>query len=211
VKDRIRNLTEDVQFQVFLPDVSQEDAQKNVPWVMRFDLPKGYQFMEVVEIDQPLNHVMSSMGMPPTKTVGYVFEVPSHVKEIGVPLFVTSVFGSVDVPWPDKGYGKSGDLTCLYLGCTSHSGIPLFHAGLQVCHEQWEDRLRLADEFQKELEAGYLFVKPKEYDSDKRLQALMQAHRMGQHGSPGANVPSTEAVEEPVEPPRPNVGDPTAD
>ncbi len=210
MSDRLRNLTEDIQFKTLMPDVSLENAQRNLPWVMRVDLPKGFLFHEVVEIDQPESAVLSSMGIPPTKTTGYVFEVPSGVEEIGIPLFITSVFGGVDVPWPKEGYGKAGDLTCLYLGCTSHHGVPLFHAGLQVCYENWEDRIRLADELQKELEAGYLIVAPKEYDTDKRLRALMQAKGMA-NGSTGAEASPMEAVEEPVEPPRPSVGDPTAD
>jgi len=179
----LRNLSSLTQFKVFVPDISREDANRNVPWVMRVDVPENALFLEVVEIDYPLNPLMGVLGPSPKKTIGYAYQFFRPLGRIH-PVFITSVFTGTDVPWPaGSTEPRCGDLQCRYLGTTSHTGILLVHLSTRVYDEGLkEDPVVLADELEEEMEDTYLIVRPKEYDLDKRLLMLMQA------GGPAGSV-----------------------
>lgn len=179
----IRNLSHVTQFKVLVPDISPEEAKRNVPWVMRLDIPDNAQFLGVVEIDYPFNPLTSFLGPSPKKTIGYAYQLFMG-RGITQPTFITSVFTGTNVPWPrSEASGNllmegmmSGSLACRYLGITSHTGILLVHIATTILREPGDDPLELADALEEEMKDTYLIVRPKEYDLDKRLLMLMQAN-----------------------------------
>jgi hypothetical protein len=188
----IRNLTDTVQFKVFIPDITAEEAQRNVPWVMRLKLPTASAFLEVMEIDHPFFNLGSMLGPSPKKTVGYGFRVPvlKGPNPFVTSWFITSVFAGVDVPWPaetPKGLGtrwEKGMLVCQYLGATSHTGILLVHIATRIYNDGAPDYDLLADELEEELKSVYLVVRPREYELDKRLLQLAQAASRADESAP---------------------------
>lgn len=167
----IRNLTDTVQFKVFIPDITPEVAQRNVAWLMRLDLPHRSQFLGVVEIDHPFT-LSAMIGPSPKKTVGYLYRVPMEENPEMKTLFVTSVFAGVSVPWPEipLSLPEDGDLDCQYLGTTSHTGILLVHLATTV-----EGGKPEADKLEDEMKDVYLILRSREYDLDKKLLGLVQA------------------------------------
>ena len=172
----LRNLTDTVQFKVFVPDITAEVAQQNVPWLLRLNLPVDSVFRDVVEIDHPFNNLLGMLGPSPKKTVGYLFQVPVMEDSLNETLFITSVFAGTSVPWPaacKSGLGHKevvGDLVCKYLGATSHTGILLVHLQTRVL-----GGLEEADRLVEEIKGTYLILEPREYDLDKKLMMLAQA------------------------------------
>ncbi len=173
----IRNLTAVTQFKIFVPTITKEEAVENTPWVMRLDLPPNSAFLEVAVIEEPANLTGPLFGAPPKKTVGYAFQVPVTESPLRFPMFITSVFAGMDVPWQRDGVVEDGDLVCRYLGISSHFGIPLIHTGLCVEATGATARMDAADRLEEELRSTYLIVRPREYDLDKRLIALVAANK----------------------------------
>lgn len=177
---RLRNLTDTVQFKVFVPDITAEVAQQNVPWLLRVELPYGAEFKEVVEIDHPF-FGQGMIGTSPKKTIGYLFQVPVKESLNKNVVFITSVFAGTDVPWPEA-TGEDGEnprtLKCEYLGATSHTGILLVHLQTRVAGSPEE-----ADKLAEELKDTYLILSPREYDTDKKLLMLAQASANAKAGS----------------------------
>lgn len=178
-------LTGQRMFQVFIPDIDMKEAMKNQPYVLRIDLPGRYQFLDVIQIENPLAGI-SALGMGPQ--TAYAFLVDPE-QEVNHRFYVTAVFPHMPFPWSENGI-----VFCRSCGITTHSGVPLVHIQTGICSDDYEW-------FEEQVKGmGYIVVLGKRYEKSDQLLNLYRAHQpQVQH-----------VVEEPVRSSRSGVEEPSA-
>lgn len=197
----MRNLTLKREFRVYTPDISPQEVKRNQPHLLKITLPEDRTFLEVIQIEHPLSGITPGLGKLP-KVMGYAFHVDPESKDF--PLYITSVFSDAVLPWPRKPY-YDGDLSCRYLGVTTHSGIPIFHLQTLVNMANPvpggpampSHRVELYEAFEAEVvEMGYKIVNGKPYELNKQLLNFYRAqpNEVVPDKAPASEPPSPEAA-----------------
>jgi len=192
----MRNLKLEREFRVYTPDIDPKELKQNQPHLLKITLPKDHVFLEVIQIEHPLSGVTPGLGKLP-KVMGYAFHVDP--KSENFPIYITSVFSDAVMPWPREPY-FDGDLSCRYLGVTTHNGIPIFHLQTMVHsahpvpggYAPPANSVKLYDEFEAEVvEMGYTIVNGKPYELNKQLLNFYRAQK------PNEVVPEEKPTSEP--------------
>lgn len=145
---------------VYVPDVSLKDAMKNEPFVMRVDMPRTYEFLDVIQIEDPMNAVMPMQGRT---QLAYAFMYDPE-QELSQRFYLTSVLSDIAFPW--HVLKAEIPVYCKYLGISTHNGAVVTHVKTHVSQNNY-------DAFEKELTSlGYLLVKGKKYDRSAALSNL---------------------------------------
>jgi hypothetical protein len=173
------SLTDRRVFRVFIPAITKDQLKENQPYVIRIVIPKGAQFLEVMQIEP----VSAGLGaFSGSSTTAYAFLCDHDVKETET-FYTTSWFSDRPMPWASGQSAKYVDATpfpkicCSPLNTTSHSGIPLLH--LRVCVVPTDYKA-----FEAELvTVGYVIINTKPYDSESLL-AYYQARAKSAPSSP---------------------------
>lgn len=199
----MRNLMLEREFRVYIPDITQAEVKKNQPHLLKIVLPMDNVFLEVLQIEHPLSGVTSGLGKLP-KVMGYAFHVNPKDDRM-MPFYITSVFSDAILPWPKEPY-NDGDLSCRYLGVTTHNGIPIFHIQTVVNSQAYKNQpsgevirparptldVKLYEVFEVEvMEMGYKIVNGKPYELNKQLLNFYRAQK------PNEVVPEEKPTSEP--------------
>jgi len=192
----MRNLKLKREFRVYTPDITPQEVKKNQPHLLKILLPEDHTFLEVIQIEHPLSGVTPGLGKLP-RAMGYAFHVDPDAADF--PIYITSVFSDAVMPWPKRPY-FDGDLSCEYLGVTTHSGIPIFHLQTVVNRANLvpggyampTTSLELCEAFEVEVvEMGYKIVLGKPYELNKQLLNFYRAQK------PNEVVPEEKSASEP--------------
>ena len=169
----IDSLTEKRVFNIFVPDITREEAQENRPYVLRIVIPRGAQFLEVLQLSSGQPGVGRPVGVART---AYAF-LSNPEEEERRHFYVTAVFSERDIPWHASNkrpesfvYYPMPAIRCVVLGITSHNGLPILHVSTEVGTENY-------DPFEEELRAyGYQIVHAKPYEQATSLLEMMKAY-----------------------------------
>lgn len=186
----LESLSAQRSFNIFIPDITLAEAQKNEPYVLRISVPAGSQFLGVVQIASPLAGLGALAGNP---QIAYAFLCDPESEERRN-VYITAVFSEMSFPWHTHTeqatwLKKHGGLFeerhpqrafCAPLGLTSHNGVPLLHVRVDVSPDDYE-------EFEKELvENHYRIVPAKPYtQSEALINLYKQSARAASPANPG--------------------------
>lgn len=193
-KKLLDSLTEHRMVQVYIPDISLEEAMKNEPYVLRVDCPPTYSFLDVLQIEDPLHAQIPLQGRT---TLAYAFMV-DPTKDVTHRFYITSLLPDVSFPWYSPQDGEEEVfMGCQYLGITTHSGVPVTHVRVSPPADRF-------DQFEEEIRSiGYRLVIAKRYDRGAALSNLYKARSqdgsMAQQVQPaqsGVAAPHPESTEE---------------
>ena len=162
----IEDVKDKREFQVFIPDITLEEAQKNEIHVIRIFLPYKHKFLGMIQIDDPLVGISSIRG---ASQAAYTFLITPG-DELCCRFYVTPVFPHIPFPWYDRdNYRyKHAVIFCEELGITVHSGMPLLHISVSTDPQYY-------DQFEAELkDIGYRIVDSKPYT---RSEVLLNFYR----------------------------------
>jgi len=164
-------LTAQREFRVFVPDITLQEAMKNEAHVLRFILPRGAEFLEVIQISDPLAGLSALGGSPQT---AYTFLVDPEEKSTSN-VYVTPVFPHMPFPWHRESMRiiTRKALGCETLGITTHSGVPILHIGVHAPEDHQE-------QFERDVQqAGYRIVDVKLYTRGGELVSLYRSSTSG--------------------------------
>jgi hypothetical protein len=151
--------------EIYIADISLDEAMKNEPYVLYVDLPHNAQFLQVLQIEDPLSAVMPLQGRT---QLAYVWMVDAEAKDRPVRWHFTGLLPDVDFPWHGALEGAP-PVVCAVLGMSTHSGAVITHVQTQVSPSDYE---RFEAEVQ---ELGYRLVPCKRYDRATALSNLYKA------------------------------------
>lgn len=164
----IDTLTKKRELRVFYPDISVEEALKNEPYLMRVKLPAIFEFLQVLQIQDPLAGVVNIPGVGSGSKLAYAFLVDPDAEE-DVRFYLTSLMPDIPFPWHDEGY-LGPAIRCGVLGITTHNGVPILHASTLVERSAYED-------FEKEVQdRGYRLVDGARYKDGSSLINLFKSN-----------------------------------
>ncbi len=164
------------KFHVVCADITPEQVNKNDPYVLRVDLPRDYQFIEVTQIASPAACISPLLA---SSQIAYSFLIDAK-EQMGKPynsrLYITSLFSEVEFPWSNpSSYVPEAQprIICRVLGITTHSGVPILHTGVEL---QYVARASGYDEFEEELvSAGYKLIGTKTYGAAAALVDMFKS------------------------------------
>lgn len=168
----IESLTKRRELRVFYPSISMEEALKNEPYLMRVKLPIRYQFIKVLQIQDPLAGVVAIPGVGTGLKLAYAFLVDPDEEE-QENFYITSLMPDIPFPWHDVNKLRRGIaetlVTCHVLGITTHSGVPILHVSTLVSPKAYEV-------FEQEVkECGYRLVEGARYTDGASLINLYRS------------------------------------
>lgn len=179
--------------EIYVADISLEEAMKNEPYVHFLDLPRGSQFLQIVQIEDPLSSLVPLQGRT---QLAYAWMVDATAKERPERWHFTGLLPDVDFPWHGPP-ATTHPVVCTVLGMSTHSGVVVTHVQTSVSPDKYE-------QFEKEIqETGYRLVPMKRYDRATALANLYKARsgelrdavaKQGQRTGavPGVAVPGAE-------------------
>lgn len=184
--DFIVGLTDERVFNVFIPDITLEEARKNDPYVLRVTVPVGSSLLDVLQISSPLAGLGALAG---TAQTAYAFLCNPREPDT-CNVYITAVFSERPFPWHAVAEGQESSVAavryakgglayleytqeafCSPVGITTHNGVPLLHVRIDVHCDAYAS-------FEADLSsAGYRIVPAKAYVQAEPLIALLKAQR----------------------------------
>lgn len=161
------------KFHVLCADFTLEQAGKNTAYVLKAELPVEWEFLEVVQIASPASVISPLLA---NSQVAYCFLVPADEPLLET-VYITSLFSEVPFPWSTSSMYldySTPRVQCFRMGITTHSGVPIMHAGVRLEYGG-KYRERYVD-FEKELvEAGYQVIGTKPYGAAASLVEMYKS------------------------------------
>ena len=163
------SLTSKRVLEVFVPDVTREELRKDAAPLLRIDLPEGYNFLGVFNIESPLAALGKTMGGPCATGYGFLCKPSTSRKER---FYVASAPADFPVPWPGDNPDRwvPAPVEIQTLGVTTQLGVVLLYLRFVPAQYKWSEFEEAA------VGAGYYIVKTKKYAGSQALvQQMLQS------------------------------------